>query len=277
MIQRLDSLINLQVDPTQAPYFYAVVNGASPSGSLACMYQHYEVKNCASLFTGTQFQGNEDAGPWLLQLESISPDVDYPCHTDWGFYLFHAFDFKPLLKLLQLYLTAETDHHTVLVRWWDPRILFHLLQGLAPEARFNQVIGHALLNYQNLWYIKPCNLKEFDYSDTMENTPWILQDTDFASYRQSDYYINQLALTISENWLRFDEATWRSFNSTAEPLCKQLIPIIKAITSHGVNEFEHIDTFCHLAVKHQKSSTWLLERATHEPTSWLAKTLKDVT
>ncbi|MFO6422418.1 DUF4123 domain-containing protein [Motilimonas sp. KMU-193] len=277
MMQRLDSLIDFALDETREPYFYAVINGASPSGSLTDIYQQYEVKQCASLFEGSIFQGNEKAGPWLLQLASTSPAHNYPYTSDWGFYLYHQLNFQGLFKLLQSYLTAQTAQQTVLVRWWDPRILFHLLQDLSADTPFINAIGLVLFNYQNAWYINPSHQDEWSHDDALERAPWILQATDFASYRQSDYYIKQLAIAISENWLRYDQEKWRTLNNANQPLYVQLIPIITSVKQQGVHEYQHIEQFCHFAITHHKSPDWLLSKKTNSPQSWLANLSKDLT
>lgn len=115
----------------------------------------------SSLFAGTQDGALESAGPWLVDIEHVSSDVlmefaaleQAAPAVSW---LITVQDLTGLTQLLQLQLDVELpDGRQALLRFWDPRVLFHLaeiLDGEQRESFFGHINEwHFRHNDQHLW------------------------------------------------------------------------------------------------------------------------------
>lgn len=99
-----------------------------------------------ALFAGTPDAALSHAGPWLIDVamrndifnELITLEVDKPS-VSW---LVGPQDLAGLAQLLQLRLGARLpDGRSVLLRFWDPRVLLVLVRTLDDEQR-NEFFNH---------------------------------------------------------------------------------------------------------------------------------------
>lgn len=113
------------------------------------------------LFAGTKDASLAAAGPWLVDIEQVSGEVLTDiCALEHSapavIWLITVQDLTGLSQLLQLQLDAELpDGRKALLRFWDPRVLFHLAELLDGEQRVS-FFGHInewhfLHNKQRLW------------------------------------------------------------------------------------------------------------------------------
>lgn len=155
----LDRLAHLR-RRTPALRLHALVDGAQIGRQRSFSLQSHS--GARSLFAGTADEGLAHAGPWLIDTELAGQEVvselvlaerQAPA-VSW---LLAPQDLIGLAQLLQLRLNARLpDGRTVLLRFWDPRVLVNLAQILTPAQRedfFAQITEWHLLHRQRRVWI----------------------------------------------------------------------------------------------------------------------------
>lgn len=122
-----------------ALWLYALVDGFQYEQHTGLRLDHQRGIN-RPIFLGTEDEPLAHAGPWLIDI-SKAPDQLQSLHeleqalpsVSW---LISPIDLEGLSQLLQLKLDAQLpDGRKVLLRFYDPRVLGHLMQTMSNEQR----------------------------------------------------------------------------------------------------------------------------------------------
>ncbi|WP_163836171.1 DUF4123 domain-containing protein [Spartinivicinus ruber] len=274
-MERLYQSITHWLLSTVSEYQYVILNGISDDKPVAAFYSVLEDVRATPIFAGTRFSGDSEIGPWLIQLMEINMPLSLKKSKDWGFFLVSSLPFEKLVNHLKHHLEASIGSEKFLVRWWDPRVVFYLLQDFTSENSFLSCAKLFCIPYDNNYYqFEGSNQKKI--LESQEQRVWQLKNSDFNSYRQSEYYALQLASSISERWLRFDADQWRQLTLKHGSLEKKLTPFIHILYNKGVTDADKLEDFMLRIIKQSITVDQILDKQTDNIDSWLKKLERQV-
>lgn len=122
-----------------ALWLYALVDGFQYEQHTGRRLEHRRDIN-RPLFLGTEDEPLAHAGPWLIDIDKAPDQLQSLRELEQGLpsvsWLISAIHLEGLSQLLQLKLEAQLpDGRKVLLRFYDPRVLGHLMQTLNGEQR----------------------------------------------------------------------------------------------------------------------------------------------
>lgn len=117
---------------------YLLLDGAQVGDLLAQLYQLEEAPVLQRLYQGTRYEALVDAGPVLVQLTPAGR-LEYHFMEHWqekaGLWLEADASETELAEHLRSLVHASVQGVTVLLRYYDPRVMRHWLTGLPVEER----------------------------------------------------------------------------------------------------------------------------------------------
>ncbi|MDH1279517.1 DUF4123 domain-containing protein [Pseudomonas chengduensis] len=117
---------------------YLLLDGAQIDNLLAQLYQLEDAPSLHRLYRGTLYEALADTGPILVELLPASK-LEAHFSEHWqataGVWLQSAAEIKELLEHLRSLVHASVQGVTVLLRYYDPRVMRHWLVELPREER----------------------------------------------------------------------------------------------------------------------------------------------
>jgi hypothetical protein len=122
-----------------ALWLYALVDGFQYERHTGQRLAHRRGIN-RPVFLGTEDEPLAHAGPWLIDIDKVPDQLQLLHELEQALpsvsWLISAIDLEGLSQLLQLKLDAQLpDGRKVLLRFYDPRVLSHLMQTMDNDQR----------------------------------------------------------------------------------------------------------------------------------------------